>query len=458
MSPRALISPPRELEEMFCISNISWTRGLADFGYQRSNAPERRVVPFLLRISAAEPRHKMSSSPPTKAALRSSVAAALAALSPSARATQSAAILAHLRSTPSYIACKSASIYLPMDGGMEIDTMPILEDLLSRGVKIAVPRVTGKAPTDMAMLRLSGGIEQARALPRTKWGIPEPTAELAASMEDATEAPDFSVLLVPAVAFDSRCGRLGHGRGYYDAFIARQRRLHASPSAPPLAVIGLGLREQLVDFVPMDEQTYNGGAPDQRMDLVITPDGPLAFTSAGDQAKAAALMAGAGSGFVFPNAAAVESAAASSSAVASGSAAAVDVSDEALEKKRSHEQAAEMEEDDEEEEDEEEEDEEGGGAVVGRATDLSVRCDLTTGRYKYACLSVRGIDNEEFIAIRSGPGASTSRALDLSIRPSCRPASSVCSHNGSPRYRSPSSPRVAPRRIAARHRHRLVPR
>lgn len=262
-----------------------------------------------------------------------------------------------------------------MDGGREIDTWPILEDLLARGVSVSVPRVNGKEPRDMAMYRLTGGIEQARAFPRTKWGIPEPSKEMATTMEDATEAEDLSLLLVPAVAFDSRCGRLGHGRGYYDAFISRQRQLHqrASPSAPPLQVIGVGLREQLVDFeLPMV------AGQDERMDLVITPDGPLAYTSASDMAKAAGLMAAAGG-----------------VAAAAGTAAAVDVTDETEEtdkKKRARAQ------------DEAKDGGLKGGASSGAAA-LSVRCEVAEGRYKYACLRIEGLDGEAFISIRSGPGS-----------------------------------------------------
>lgn len=154
----------------------------------------------------------MSNGPPSKAALRTQVAAALASLSPASIATQSAAVMAHLQAVVPYGDCRSASVYLPMaPDGKEVDTWPIVADLLARGASVAVPRVGGPQPTDMRMLRLSS-LEQARGFPHTKWGIPEPSAADASAMEDATEAPDVAVLLVPAVAFDARCGRLGHVR------------------------------------------------------------------------------------------------------------------------------------------------------------------------------------------------------------------------------------------------------
>ena len=88
-------------------------------------------------------------------------------------------------------------------------------------------------------LRLEG-LAQAEGLPRTKWGIPEPTADLAATMADVTGSSELTLLLVPGVAFDARCGRVGHGRGYYDAFISRQRGLER-PAGAEVLVVGLAL-------------------------------------------------------------------------------------------------------------------------------------------------------------------------------------------------------------------------
>lgn len=311
---------------------------------------------------------------PTKAALRAQVSAALAALAPPTVVSQSAQVLAHLRTMPAFTQDHiCAAVYLPMDGGCEVDTWPILQDLLARGVSVAVPRVTGKGSHEMSMYRLSGGLEQAKGLPRTKWGIPEPDAALAANMEDVTDSADLSLIITPVLAFDSRCGRLGHGRGYYDAFIAKQRLIHARSSLagkPPLQVVGLGLREQLVEQVPME------AGRDERMDLVVTPDGPMAYTSEADVATAAAMMAAGAAG---------------ATAVV-----AVDVSDE-TEKKRARGAESTQEENSPAHE--------AAGTLSGGATALNVRCDIAEGKFKYACLRIKGLDGESFIAVRSGPGS-----------------------------------------------------
>ena len=214
-----------------------------------------------------------------KKAMRKQTTDVLKSLQRSAVSAQSAAVLAQLATVPAYTRARSASVYLPMDGSSEVDTWPILAALLSRGVTVAVPRVAGPKPGDMRMLRVSS-YEEAAALPRTKWGIPEPDEAQAASMEDMTGAA-FDLLLVPGVAFDARCNRLGHGRGYYDCFVSRQRALErrgGSPS-PQLTVIGLGLTPQLVETVPVTET-------DERLDLVVHPEGQLAYADAADYAAA----------------------------------------------------------------------------------------------------------------------------------------------------------------------------
>ena len=130
---------------------------------------------------------------PAKKALRKQTADVLRTLQRSAISAQSAAVLAELATIPAYTSARSASVYLPMDGSSEIDTWPILAALMARGVKVAVPRVAGPKPGDMRMLRVSS-YEQAVALPRTKWGIPEPDEALAAGMEDMTGAATTTAL------------------------------------------------------------------------------------------------------------------------------------------------------------------------------------------------------------------------------------------------------------------------
>ena len=138
----------------------------------------------------------MTSPDIAKRALRKQTAATLSLLSASVIRDQSMLVLKHLSSLPAYATCRSATVYLSMGG--EVDTWPILEDLLARGVTVAVPRVTGPSRTDMRMLQCES-MKQAFAFPKTKWGISEPSAEMAGEMTDLTDHA-FDLLIVPGSA------------------------------------------------------------------------------------------------------------------------------------------------------------------------------------------------------------------------------------------------------------------
>lgn len=73
----------------------------------------------------------------------------------------------------------------------------------------------------------------------------------------AVGVEELDVMLVPGVAFDRTCRRLGYGGGYYDAYLAR-KGLRA-------LVVGLAFDEQITPrLLPAEEH-------DRRMDGVLTP-------------------------------------------------------------------------------------------------------------------------------------------------------------------------------------------
>lgn len=84
-------------------------------------------------------------------------------------------------------------------------------------------------------------------------------------MEDGLSDGAIDLVIVPAVAFDRGCRRLGHGRGYYDTFLDRLAAKRAAQGLPPPVTVGLGLQEQLVDAVPVD-------AHDVPLGCVCLPD------------------------------------------------------------------------------------------------------------------------------------------------------------------------------------------
>ncbi|CEH13686.1 5-formyltetrahydrofolate cyclo-ligase [Ceraceosorus bombacis] len=123
----------------------------------------------------------------------------------------------------------------------------------------------------MRMLLLRDVQEYASLKPNA-YGIRELGVEMARVREDAlasSTAPDL--ILVPGVAFDVHANRLGHGKGYYDRYLAqlhkaaRARRVAAEKE--PISV-ALSLSPQLLaepQTVPTDEN-------DRPLDAIVAPD------------------------------------------------------------------------------------------------------------------------------------------------------------------------------------------
>ena len=105
--------------------------------------------------------------------------------------------------------------YLPYN--QEVRTVPMLEQALKDGKKVAVPKVYGD---EMKFLYLDDLTKVSKGYA----GIPEPIA-------DGPVADDETALvLMPGLAFDPAGHRIGYGGGFYDKFLA------AEPNHPTLAL------------------------------------------------------------------------------------------------------------------------------------------------------------------------------------------------------------------------------
>ncbi|MDY3224296.1 MAG: 5-formyltetrahydrofolate cyclo-ligase [Candidatus Faecousia sp.] len=114
-----------------------------------------------------------------------------------------------------YKAAKTIYGYLPYN--QEVRTVPMLEQALRDGKKVAVPKVYGD---EMKFLYLDDLTKVAKGYA----GIPEPIA-------DEPVADDKTALvLMPGLAFDPEGHRIGYGGGFYDKFLA------AEPNHPTLAL------------------------------------------------------------------------------------------------------------------------------------------------------------------------------------------------------------------------------
>jgi 5-formyltetrahydrofolate cyclo-ligase len=97
--------------------------------------------------------------------------------------------------------------YLPYN--QEVRTVPMLEQALRDGKKVAVPKVYGEEMKFIYMEDLSA-VEKGYA------GIPEPIA-------DGPVADDpRALVLMPGLAFDPMGHRIGYGGGFYDKFLSQE--------------------------------------------------------------------------------------------------------------------------------------------------------------------------------------------------------------------------------------------
>ena len=105
--------------------------------------------------------------------------------------------------------------YLPYN--QEVRTIPMLEQALRDGKRVAVPKVYGD---EMKFIYL----DDLSRIEKGYCGIPEP-------IDDGSVADDLRALvLMPGLAFDAQGHRIGYGGGFYDKFLA------AEPRHPTLAL------------------------------------------------------------------------------------------------------------------------------------------------------------------------------------------------------------------------------
>ena len=104
-------------------------------------------------------------------------------------------------------AANTVLLYCSM--GTEPDTEAVLEELLARGKRVALPRcLPGRS---METRLYVPGLP----LLRHRYGMLEPGAD-----HPLVETAQIDLALVPALAYDIRCMRMGRGGGYYDRYLA----------------------------------------------------------------------------------------------------------------------------------------------------------------------------------------------------------------------------------------------
>lgn len=167
----------------------------------------------------------------------------LAALEPESARAGAERVAARALALPELAAARHVLACLSF--GVELDTWRLIERLEAEGRRLYVPRADPRDgrlhvhPFPCALETLGFGLRQP----------PRGAPELEASAIDER----LNVVLVLGLGFDRRRFRLGHGRGYFDRFLA----------ARPLTTIGLAYDRQLVERLPVEPH-------DVPMSIVVT--------------------------------------------------------------------------------------------------------------------------------------------------------------------------------------------
>ncbi|GJE94808.1 5-formyltetrahydrofolate cyclo-ligase [Phanerochaete sordida] len=205
-----------------------------------------------------------------KKLLRKSMSAVLRTLTASEIQTQSEQVVRRLLDAPFFQSSDSVSCYLSMPTA-ELDTSSLVAEIIRSGKTLFVPRIDKSVEGKMDFLKVHGEADIA-SFPAGLWGIREPDNVWQGTQRQNALDPStgLDLILLPGVAFDSALSRLGHGKGYYDRFIARYAAAH--DGRRPL-LVGLALREQILDAgqIPV-------GAHDWPVDAIVGPDGILGAT------------------------------------------------------------------------------------------------------------------------------------------------------------------------------------
>ena len=164
-----------------------------------------------------------------KKELRAQIRSRKRAMTPEEIEQRSAALARLFLESQAYRQAKTIYGYLPYN--QEVRTIPMLEQALKDGKRVAVPKCYGD---EMRFIYL----DDLRQVEKGYAGIPEPIAD--GPLGDDPHA----LVLMPGLAFDREGHRIGYGGGFYDRFLA------AEPEHPTLA---LCYEFQMMDHLETEE-------------------------------------------------------------------------------------------------------------------------------------------------------------------------------------------------------------
>ena len=152
---------------------------------------------------------------------------------------------------PAFTNAHSIGAYLPQEN--EIDPHPIIETAWQLGKTVYLPRMHQNKQYHLDF----HAYYAADKLQINDYGIAEP-----ACCAPKIEPWKLDLVLLPLVAFDQFCNRIGRGAGFYDRCFAFVNEL---PQSERPQLVGLAYSEQLIDAFATE--TW-----DVAMDFIISND------------------------------------------------------------------------------------------------------------------------------------------------------------------------------------------
>jgi len=151
----------------------------------------------------------------------------------------SKSILKKLKKIEPFRDAQKIGAYYPI--GSEILTQDIMQEALSEGKEIFLPKIVGKNIEFRKIMNLSN-------LENGSFDIMEPRNECPVDN-------NLDVILVPTVGISPKGVRLGYGYGFYDRFLAENK----------IKTISLTFEKQIVKNIPQSEH-------DVIIDWIVTED------------------------------------------------------------------------------------------------------------------------------------------------------------------------------------------
>ena len=142
----------------------------------------------------------------------------------------------------------------------EIETEEIIAAAFRDNKRVFLPRIVdineSKAlfpghRKELEMIEVAAG-ELATLKPFGPYKLREP----ALGGTTAVEAGGLDAIIVPGLGFTKTCHRLGHGKGFYDTYIAKHIAWGAAQGRPAPFLIGIGATEQFIDMIPTEGHDY----------------------------------------------------------------------------------------------------------------------------------------------------------------------------------------------------------